>query len=402
MKKKIVIVGAFDRYNYGDNLLPILFEIYLKKFAPNLLDSYELRYCAITKSNLSRYGAKPTTSLEEEVSSGNVHSFIAIGGEVLAATSSSLILHNSPSNITKSVVKFLRSNKMKRVADLLCQRKLGLPWEFPYIPKRIDEHTRIAMNAVGGIPPQNRSAIGHRLAERLINADYISVRDRRTYESVKHITHAKLYPDSAITMGSLVSSELLASKISAKVSKQIHKKYICFQAAPEKSGCTVPDCANVLKTLMEESGLELLLLPVGYASGHDDHQFLSKIHDIKFLESTLLFDLNLWEIMSLIKNSTIFIGTSLHGVITAMSFGTPYIGLNPKIVKLQSFLQDWGISPLNKCYQLNDLVKAFNMATAINHLTLQKHATQLHKLGLQNYHDLLGSMYPSTPTSSPH
>jgi polysaccharide pyruvyl transferase WcaK-like protein len=153
---------------------------------------------------------------------------------------------------------------------------------------------------------------------------------------------------------------------------------------------------------MEESGLELLLLPIGYASGHDDHQFLSKIHDIESLESALLFDLNMWEIMSLIKNSTIFIGTSLHGVVTAMSFGTPYIGLNPNIVKLQSFLEDWGTPPLNKCYPVKGLMEAFNMASAINHLTLQKHATKLHKLGLQSYRDLLGSMYPSIPTASSH
>jgi len=54
--KDLIIYGAFDRYNYGDNLMPLLFELYLNRSYSHLLDEYHIKFAAINKSDLSRYG----------------------------------------------------------------------------------------------------------------------------------------------------------------------------------------------------------------------------------------------------------------------------------------------------------------------------------------------------------
>jgi hypothetical protein len=80
--KSVVVLGAFDRYNYGDNLMPILFEIFLREFYPNFFDKYTLVFSALTNSDLSRYKAKKTVAMSE-VFSGNlddIHAEICIGG----------------------------------------------------------------------------------------------------------------------------------------------------------------------------------------------------------------------------------------------------------------------------------------------------------------------------------
>ncbi len=39
--KEIILYGAFDRYNYGDNLMPVLMEMYLKRFHADLVKDYD-------------------------------------------------------------------------------------------------------------------------------------------------------------------------------------------------------------------------------------------------------------------------------------------------------------------------------------------------------------------------
>lgn len=46
-KRQVILYGAFDRYNYGDNLMPILLEMYFKK-------QHGARSAISTAANISR------------------------------------------------------------------------------------------------------------------------------------------------------------------------------------------------------------------------------------------------------------------------------------------------------------------------------------------------------------
>ena len=48
---------------------------------------------------------------------------------------------------------------------------------------------------------------------------------------------------------------------------------------------------------------------------------------------------SIWDIMSLISQAEIYVGSSLHGAITAMSYNRPLIGFGPR--KLQTYIETW-------------------------------------------------------------
>lgn len=398
--KKIVVIGAFDRYNYGDNLMPILFELFLKEFYPEIISSYEIVYSALTDSDLTKYKAKKTIAMYKALDKKNesVHSIISIGGEVLCASSSTLFLHMNNTKKNKNFVVFLRKHKMKVLADLFCKHFYKLPWEYPYIPPK-DDSRLTAFNTVGGGMPKrslrNFNVYFSGVVERLANADYLSVRDKRGVSSLKNFSNPKLYPDSAIVMADFITDDFLLNECKEDINQLMKKNYICFQAAPKKSDASAEEWVNILKKLSQKYNLDIVLCPIGYANGHDDFSFLKEIKDKSSGDFTLLYELNLWEILSTIKNSKIFLGTSLHGVITALSFSVPYVGLNPKVDKLNSFLKEWGISPSTRSYAFDEIPDIVHAVFQIKKDDFNKHSVNLRNLGMKNNHELVNALYIS-------
>ncbi len=62
---------------------------------------------------------------------------------------------------------------------------------------------------------------------------------------------------------------------------------------------------------------------------------------------------NIFDIMWLIKHSQMYIGSSLHGTITAMSFGVPYVGYGAR--KLKAYIEQWTDSNIKLFSQKNSL-----------------------------------------------
>jgi len=149
---------------------------------------------------------------------------------------------------------------------------------------------------------------------------------------------------------------------------------------------------EVLKELEKNYGLTVKLCPIGYANGHDDIEFLQEVQEISGGEFDLIDDLNVWEIMSVIRNSTVFVGTSLHGVITALSFSVPYIGLNRAVAKLDGFLADWGVGASKRCYSVTELPDIFEAIMNTDRVEFQDHSRRLLELGLTNNYRLVQAL----------
>jgi hypothetical protein len=84
--EKILVIGAFDRYNYGDLLFPLVIEKQLSSYG----HPFEFQYFGLVKSDLSAVGGLPTQDLQEfykacEEGGTPVHVIIA-GGEALGVT----------------------------------------------------------------------------------------------------------------------------------------------------------------------------------------------------------------------------------------------------------------------------------------------------------------------------
>lgn len=390
----VVIVGAFDRYNYGDNLMPILFEFFLKEFYPEFFKEYRLVFAALVDSDLSRFKVKKTVSMASvfKNESPSPKAIISIGGEVLCASSSTLFTHMGYSGMVSKAVLFLRRYRLKFVADVICRLFFRLPWEYPYIPAKRGG-AKVALNTVGGeVSKSNRSIRFHSVVERMKSADFISVRDRRTLSYLQGVGDPQLFPDSAITMSHFCSRDSLRSSCGKKILSMAKGKYVCVQAAPKKAGASAEVYAIELKKIKEKYQMDIVLCPIGYASGHDDIEFLRDVKKYSGGGFVIADDLNIWEIMYAISQSQCYIGTSLHGVITALSFSVPHIGLNPKVKKLDAFLRDWSIGPSRKCYPIEQVHDVLSFVLNGHNEEMIAHCQGLVDAGLRNNHALVRSL----------
>lgn len=114
----------------------------------------------------------------------------------------------------------------------------------------------------------------------------------------------------------------------------------------------------MLKDVSLNHKLTVCLCPVGFALGHDDHEILEEVYRALLKEGIDVYfssKLTIWDIMYLIGESRLFIGTSLHGVITSMSYKTPYIGI--LVEKTIRYINTWGINDNNAISRDFDVLK---------------------------------------------
>ncbi|HHT0250077.1 TPA: polysaccharide pyruvyl transferase family protein [Raoultella ornithinolytica] len=358
MVKNIILYGAFDRYNYGDNLMPLLLEKFiLSDYVENTTNTnFEFTYASINFSDLSHYSCKPTVSMKSLLNNNSDFYVIVVGGEVMGADVGTLYTHVQKNIIYSKAIRIL-----KRLSPYLANSfsKLFYPaaWDYPYIPRKssFKGNVKVVYNTVGGVPIQSQW-------DYVREADYISVRDQRSFDGVKDFCPAHLVPDSVLIASKLIDDSFFLKNVRNHVVELCDsKKFITVQACPYKVKFSAKEMAEVLDKIKREKQLDVILLPIGYASGHDDLVFLEEVNKFSSLGLELVYDLNVWEIMYVIKRSKAFYGTSLHGVITAMSFGIPHFCVNADIKKLTSFLKTWSISPFNKSLDLNGIYDSIDL-----------------------------------------
>ncbi|WP_109240862.1 polysaccharide pyruvyl transferase family protein [Klebsiella michiganensis] len=341
MKYSVVLYGAFDRYNYGDNLMPILFEMYMAKYHPGIKERADFIYSSIQNSDLSCYSCKPTIAMNRLLDIPNGSSVIIVGGEVLGANVGTLYTHVQNSLLITKILRFIRKISPS-LLNKIALRRYKAVWEYPYIPdvKDFKNRVQVVYNTVGGDPVSSQR-------DNIILAKYVSARDNRTYNNLKDYSKPFLVPDSVLIASAIIGNDFFETVVRNEVKQLVANDFISIQACPYKVKFSAKQLACELEKVATQHLLKVVLLPIGYASGHDDVVFLRKVNAYANNNFILLDNLNVWEIMYVISKSKVFYGTSLHGVITAMSFHVPHFSINNDIEKLTSFLQTWSVSPYN-------------------------------------------------------
>jgi exopolysaccharide biosynthesis predicted pyruvyltransferase EpsI len=90
------------------------------------------------------------------------------------------------------------------------------------------------------------------------------------------------------------------------------------------------------------------------APNHEDQKVLKRIKTLNS-EVHYIHPNNLYDIMYLISNSNCYIGTSLHGMITAQSFNIPFMPLNKKVVKMDNYCKTWTNEVCEGCIDYNKI-----------------------------------------------
>ena len=378
--KKIVLYGAFDRYNYGDNLMPIILKKFIETYRPELLKDYELEFSAITHSDLSHYcclKTRPINEVLKELESETA--VIVVGGEVVGAKREILFLHSFKNQI---IYKFFRSLKWRLPSlYLYCSRFLfSNVSELPYVI--IDHDVRLFFNTVGGRVTSTDYALKQKSLVSLKSAEHLSVRDRRTESGMENFADPILVPDSVHAITKLINDKFLKEHISNKVLPLVGREYVVFQASPIKLSTPIHKLVSAIKELHKVSGERIVLLPIGYATGHDDGELMAELNSRLPEETLILSDLNLWEIMFVIKNANAFYGTSLHGIITAFAFGKPHFCINKNIDKVNAYIKDWSIFPYNRSIEPEAMASTLRSEKTFE--ALERRAEELADLVIKN------------------
>lgn len=417
---KIAIHGAFDRFNYGDLLFPLILE---NVFA-DCKNNYDIDYFGLIDSDLSSYGAKPTKSIEqlfkaETLQDGSL--LIIAGGEILGANWFELYGYTLPYSL-KSFYLMLKRNVPKRyllrLKPELDSSKISQP--FLLSPKDFTSQIKIIYNAVGGVSLYygNYSIKEYfQIIDKLNQATYVSVRDNRTksvLESLSKKIEVHLVPDSATSLSKYFPPELLIKLANLEIKSWIEKysgRYLVLQIAKKfcNDEATIEQISNQIEEIYLKHKLVTILCPIGMATGHEDFIPLSAIKNrvktpILFLDNPSLFD-----IMTLIAYSNMFIGTSLHGAITAMSYAVPNLAFKIPSPKIQTYLDTWALEELRKPVYPNEICNAISEFKYLSKEKLERKRDDLLNISFKSLSEIKSiimstgeNQFQPIPSKKPH
>jgi polysaccharide pyruvyl transferase WcaK-like protein len=147
------------------------------------------------------------------------------------------------------------------------------------------------------------------------------------------------------------------------------------------------------------TGLPVVAFAIGRASGHEDQVSAKRL--AARLEGRAWFrrapdDLDIWQIMALIAGSAGYIGSSLHGFITAFAFAVPRVGLAPKVKKLITFRDDWDLPTMPAGVAFADLPVAVTQALAQDPAAMVAQAARVRAQAEAGLADLWAAVDPNT------
>ena len=346
---KIALVGAFDRNNYGDILMPIVLKKQIEQRVKSV-NNIQFDYYGLSYANMKYTGGYDTNPFYK-LYNQKYDVVIFVGGEVLTSKYTGMYLNLQSSKLRIFTYKVFR-RLFYSMTENWCRKKLKMKSLKPWIvDKKELGCKRIIYNTVGGdvffgVDKKDRSDI----IECIKKIDYISLREKETYNVIKKINNnAKMYPDSVISLSKVISKNEITSNVSSIITEKVHlfKDYIVFQINKKQGKKNVGLIVKQLEKIVRNSNLKVILLPIGYAQGHEDNDILRRIYRRMDPKYCFIPDFNnIYETMYIISNSKLYVGTSLHGAITAITYGVPHIALTNNIKKLLDFLSTWNSTPI--------------------------------------------------------
>ena len=180
--------------------------------------------------------------------------------------------------------------------------------------------------------------------------NFVSVRDKFSQSQLERVgcSKPKLAPDSATIMSSYIPIDELEQKSSFKTKSIIEMHingYIVFQISQGHVRGKEKAFAEALSQTSKALNLPIVFIAIGNAAGHNDVIGINKVasllaSDIPY--STYLKG-NIFDLMNIIRNSSCYCGSSLHGLITSMSFGVPRVALLPTLRKQINYMKTWDL-----------------------------------------------------------
>lgn len=378
---EIRFLSAADRFNYGDLLFPIV-------FSKLLSDSYKIENYGLVASDFSKVGALPTRSYRSLLRHSDCSPGLVVvgGGEVIGASWSQLYGFINPiyaSAMNSYKIKQLES-KVGLAKYFMSKGRVSLPFQ-PH-KEEFKAPNKIVCSSVGGVIPDEPSR-KFQAVSSLTGYDYISVRDARAEKSlIAHGIDCKLVPDSACLMSDYFPLEHL-TKIYAPEDGVLPDRYIFLQLGLHKRPNDLRLFASEITKISKKLDAGVVLCPIGLAPNHSDDIVLKQLSEYSSV-FTYWQPKHIFEIMYLIASSELYIGTSLHGLITAHSFCVPFAPVNPEISKLESYVSTWFSEFGCKVYRYDELVDTVDAVMQFENDRMEKNLAHHKKLVRNNLRNI--------------
>lgn len=388
---RAALLGAFDRFNYGDLLFPLVVQNELAAHSPMT----EVAVHALIESDLTRYGALKTLPLRALYKQGALRrdDVVLFAGGGTIGVDWTYMHANLLGETGNKALYYAKRLLGEAAVDSLSRRYFGSRAPFPWVagPEDFPVRVKVAYNAVGGSEFSKLTpSVQARTLERLSQASYLSVRDvetKRLFAPIEHKIDVALTPDSAVLMSEQYPLEFLAQHTSAALQADIDAgPYVCFQSNLAYSRRHADRIVATLEAIYETHGLRAMLLPIGRYVGLDDQVALRDILAKLRTPAAIVSDeASIWEIMHVIARAGLFLGTSLHGNVTSQSFAVPHLGLSEQPCKLDYYLDSWDLPEQARCVQLVDANAQVGVALAVPAARRQEKRAELIARAHENF-----------------
>src|SRR5688572_26563631 len=353
----IIHLGTFDVENYGDLLYPLIFRHVLQTRDASLrVRQYSLLPGVAPQQ--AGFETHPVRSLFEP-GRAEAYRLVVGGGDILRTDWDFVARHYGRASrvsfggLRRSVGTanllgyLLRENLPRLEAGDFYARRFRARWmnysaagPFLINPDDLPQGGAVCYLSCGvphDFAPAERDVV-RRTFER---ARFVYLWDDQSAEKLRRVgLRRELYvaPDLAVILSDQFEHEAEARRgreILSRLGVDRARPVLCFQSKPHP-GFSEEEIVRQLNRYCERTGAEVVLLPIGYC--HGDHELLQSLAGksggtFKYAANPSVFD-----IISIIAASDAFVGTSLHGNVTAFSYGIPHL-IGPLLVdKAAGFL----------------------------------------------------------------
>jgi polysaccharide pyruvyl transferase WcaK-like protein len=358
--------AASDRENYGDLLYPVI----VRKMLESRGFTDAIRYYSFLDGPAPGSSGYTITCIQEllDANAALLSSLIIGGGDILRTDTVTLASHYKyiyRQRIGHPILHWIGEKYLKRptVVEKFLQRYMSYCAPGPFL---LDTRDFPGIGSVYycscGAPLDFSAEEKNRVRDVMEDAAFLSVRDRQSREKllaagVTRVIHA--VPDLIMTLSDYYDPATERSKgqlLLRRFGVDTGKKIVCFQCMPH-AGEPMDEIVSQLSRYRERAGVEIVLLPLGYC--HSDDRFLKRLSResegvFRYIGVRSIFDM-----LSVLAASDLFIGTSMHGNITALSYGIPHLFGPIRVDKAEGFLDMVGLSAdfkLKSWKEINDKV----------------------------------------------
>lgn len=364
--RRVRLVGAFERDNFGDELFRSLTAAHLAGEHPD----WDIAPAGPFVSRIVGGSGAPIHRLADLDGEPTRDGTWVVGGEV---GGTSLLDAFMMSTTDRQFQRYLAASPRDR--RRLVAETAGVPFHAsPYLPRRrrtTEDALGYVINSVGlaGVLRLRGRALLNAVAV-LREADYISVRDRRSSRVLRAlgIKH-RLAPDLVHVLERGDDRERDPAESVALV--QIRAETL--------SDIGLGDVARQLASVTALKRFEVALFSAGTARNHDSRELYESLQDrlIKMgIRASIDDSVDAESRVRAISRAGLWVGTSLHGSIVASALGTPRVALDN--IKVSRYAQTWS-DPMPWGVGINRLESAIDYALS----GPAKRAARLHQAELK-------------------